>query len=63
MVPMTQDPSDHTPRFLSYQQYAAARGVSVDTVKRQAQRGEITVIKLSPRRRGIPVSELDKPAS
>lgn len=58
---MAQDTPDR--KFLSYQQFADARGVSIDTVKRQAKRGESAVIKLSPRRVGIPVTEVDKPAA
>jgi hypothetical protein len=51
-------------KFRSYRQEAARRGVSVDTIKRMAKRGEIKVVTLSPRRRGIPIEdENTKPAA
>ena len=51
-------------KFRSYRQEAERRGVSIDTIKRMAKRGEIKVVALSPRRRGIPVEdENTKPAA
>lgn len=43
---------------LTRQQFAAAIGVSIDTVDRLAQRGEVEILAVSPRRRVILASEL-----
>jgi hypothetical protein len=58
---MTQD--SPTRRFVTKKQFADARNVSIDTVNRQIARGEVVAIKLSPRRIGIPIEEIDKPAA
>lgn len=50
-------------KFRSYREEARRRGVSIDTIKRMAKRGEIKVMILSPRRRGIPIDENPKTAA
>jgi excisionase family DNA binding protein len=36
-------------RLLTYPQYAAELGVSVDTIRRKVQRGELEVVHISPK--------------
>jgi len=39
--------------ILPLSEAARLRGISIDTLKRQGERGEIEILELSPRRRGI----------
>jgi excisionase family DNA binding protein len=45
-------------RVLAIPEAALLAGVSVDTLRRVARRGELTILRLSPRRIGIRASEL-----
>ena len=45
---------------VSLPQAAVISGVSVDTLKRAHRRGEIRILKLSVRRIGVRVSELNR---
>jgi hypothetical protein len=53
-------PSPDLPRFVSIAQFAAATGLSKDTVRREIERGAIQSKRLSKRRIGIPATELSK---
>ena len=39
--------------ILPLSEAARLKGISIDTLKRQGERGEIEILKLSPRRRGV----------
>jgi hypothetical protein len=45
-------------RIASLREAAAIRGVSIDTLRRMGARGEIEILHLSPRRRGVRLSNL-----
>jgi predicted site-specific integrase-resolvase len=49
-----------TDPVISLPQAAVISGVSVDTLKRAHRRGEIRILKLSVRRVGVRVSELNR---
>ena len=40
---------DSPRRLLTYAQYAAGKGVSVDTIRRMVRRGELEVVRVSPK--------------
>ena len=42
-----------TDRIIKLREAAAIRDVSVDTLRRMGARGDIRILKLSPRRRGV----------
>ena len=47
-------------QVLSLDQAAALSGVSASTLKRRARAGDIKILKLSPRRVGVRISELSR---
>ena len=49
-----------TDRVLSLPECSAISNLSIDTLKRAGERGEINILELSPRRRGIWLSELNR---
>ena len=55
----TAHPSPPLPdRIASLREAAAIRGVSIDTLRRMGARGEIEILQLSPRRRGVRLSNV-----
>jgi hypothetical protein len=51
-------PLSASDRIASLREAAAIRGVSIDTLRRMGARGEIEILQLSPRRRGVRLSQV-----
>ena len=58
-IPQERDPSSPEDRVVSVHEAATRAGVSPATLKRCSARGELQILKLSPRRVGIRLSKLN----
>lgn len=58
-IPTETDPRPAEDRVVSVHEAAAKAGISPATLKRCSERGEIQILKLSPRRVGIRLSTLN----
>lgn len=57
-APKSEPISPSADKVISITEAAELAGVSPDTLKRCHERGELKIIKISPRRRGIRLSNL-----
>lgn len=58
LIPNTQLPTEAIDRVISLTEAAHLAGLSADTLRRCHARKEIKIVKLSPRRVGVRLSDL-----